>query len=130
MRPTAFIDCNDYNVGKFNPISFTPSLKWKITKSEYIEHPKKLPKLIVIEAKLYNFIIKVNSNPYSWGRFNCECRGLGLFYHFGFLNHTNDPEEAVYLTELCMLKWAQEWLIFSEAMVMKFNTKQTHRRKK
>ena len=104
MMPKAFIDCDDYGVGDFKPVSFTPKLKWKITKSGFEEHPTtKLPRRIKIEAGCFGGNFIVSSYPYSWGLFHMEHRHLGIkLRRF----KTNDPEEAIYLAEKLLKKWA------------------------
>ena len=66
--------CDDYGIGKFTPISFIPKLNWKITCSEFIEHPTVfLPRVITIVGRLGQYNIQISSKPYSYGVFHTEC---------------------------------------------------------
>lgn len=104
MIPKSLIDCDDYSVGDFKPVSFTPTLKWKITESEFVEHPTtKLPRSIKIEAECFGGIFTVASYPYSGGLFHIEHRYLDIKLT---RLKTNDPEEAIYLAEKLLKKWA------------------------
>lgn len=101
------IECNDYDVGDFSPISFTPKLKWKIIQSKFIDHPTtRLPKSIWFQAKLFGCNFNVYSHPYSYGKFSAECRTIGFGGKSYWLD-THDPEEAIYLAEMYLLNWAQ-----------------------
>ena len=110
MIPKSLIDCDDYSVGDFKPVAFTPKLKWKITESEFVEHPTtKLPRSIKIEAECFGGIFTVASYPYIRGLFNIEHRCLGIKTR---RFKTNDPEEAVFLAESWLKKWAKNLTIF------------------
>jgi hypothetical protein len=111
MKPKAFIECDDYKVGEFTPISFTPKLKWKIIKSEFIKSSTKLPKHIVLKARLANYPIVLASYPHSFGLFDVHTSGLRFGRSTNQLD-TNDPEEAIYIVEQELFKWATAWSAF------------------
>ena len=96
-----FIECDDYSVGKFEPVSFTPILNWQITRSEFIDDRKNtnLSRWIMMKARLNHFTIKVIAGPYSYGIFSAECRSIGYGSEANWLD-TNDPEDAIYRTEI------------------------------
>jgi len=103
----SYIECDDYNVGDFSPISFVPKLEWKIIQSDFQAHPTtRLAKNIWLQAKLYNHDVDVYSHPYSQGKFSAECRAIGFGGKYYWLD-THDPEEAIYLAEMHLLNWAQ-----------------------
>jgi len=115
MNPKAFIECNDYDVGPFQPISFIPALKWKIFKSGWSNHPNKLPKQITMRARLGKFNITLGSSPYSYGMFYANCKDLRFFLYYSDLD-TNDPEEAIYLTEKTLYEWLKQNSKFYESL--------------
>ena len=101
------IKCDDYNKGPFIPESFEPKLIWTITESYFEEHPnpKGLPKYIKIVAYVGDSKLCVYSHPYSYGQFTAS----GYNWGFGgkaFWLDTNDPEEAIYITEHKLFDWA------------------------
>jgi len=95
----------EYNVGSFNPVSFTPKLTWTIIRSEFLDTVTPLPRSIVIRTE-YPFRIVVSSSPYSYGWFTYDAFKNGFGHKAAGLD-THDPEEAVYLTELRLLEWAK-----------------------
>lgn len=104
------INCNDYPVGKYKPVSFIPSLNWKIVCSSFIDHPNpNIPRSIIFRGRLGKSVVTVSSSPYSFGKFECECRSIGFFKGYYSLN-THDPEEALYKTEKFIKEWAKGWL--------------------
>lgn len=106
----AFIECEDYEAGKFTPVSFDPVFKWKITTSRFIESSSRLSRLIVFETtSLHGYKLVVESGPYAYGWFSAQCRGLGLVS--AWLD-TNDPEDALYRTERRFKNWANQQIEF------------------
>jgi hypothetical protein len=93
-----FIECADYDVGPFTPVSFEPKLKWRITKSEFIKSYTKLSRYILFEAKLGRHNVSAESSPYSYGMFAAKCRAIGFSIHF-YGSEIHDPEVALWLTE-------------------------------
>jgi len=118
MNPKAFIECNDYDVGPFQPISFNPVLKWKIFRSGWANHPRKLPKQITMRARLNKFNIILGSSPYSYGQFCADCKELRFRLYYSDLD-TNDPEEAIYLTEKALYESLRQKSEFYENLANK-----------
>lgn len=115
----SYIECNDYNVGKFIPISFDPVFNWTIIRSEFLEHPNKLPRIIIIKTIVNNYGLYVYSHPYSYGNFSADGFTFGFGGKYNWLG-TNDPEEAIYLTEKKLLKWTEVNINWYKRIINKY----------
>lgn len=98
-------NCCDYVVGPFIPLSFVPKLNWKITRSGPTDSPSKR-RQIIFKARLGTQNIIVASSPYSYGLFDMTMSPANISWHYNTLD-TSDPEEAIYLAEIILLRWAE-----------------------